>query len=114
MTNVRRPRPFAVPEAPIATRCRASPRAACRELSTRAAANFDWVIVDTPPIGLLTDTHLLSAMVDSAVLVIDAGRTQYAIMQQAIESIGREKIVGVVLNRVEERALADASDYELL
>ena len=42
-------------------------------------------------------------MVDAAVLVIDAGTTQHAVVQRAIESIGREKIVGVVLNRVEQR-----------
>jgi protein-tyrosine kinase len=83
-----------------------------QEVIERAALNFDWVIIDTPPVGLLTDAHLLSAMVDAAVLVIDAGRTQHAIIQRAVESIGREKIVGVVLNRVEEWALADASDYK--
>ena len=83
-----------------------------QEVIERAAAGFDWVIIDTPPVGLLTDAHLLAAMVDAAILVIDAGRTQHAIIQRAIESIGREKIVGVVLNRVEERALADASDYK--
>ena len=72
-----------------------------QEIIEQAAAGFDWVIIDTPPVGLLTDAHLLAAMVDAAVLVIDAGTTQHAIIQRAIESIGREKIVGVVLNRVE-------------
>jgi hypothetical protein len=51
-------------------------------------------------------------MVDAAVLVIDAGTTQHDVIQRAIQSIGREKIVGVVLNRVEERALAEASQYQ--
>jgi Mrp family chromosome partitioning ATPase len=57
----------------------------------------------------LTDAHLLAAMVDSAVLVIGAGSTPCGLVQQAIESIGRDKIVGVVLNRVEEGALKEAS-----
>ena len=83
-----------------------------QEIIEQAAAGFDWVIIDTPPVGLLTDAHLLSAMADAAVLVIDAGTTQNAIVQRAIESIGREKIVGVVLNRVEARALAEASQYK--
>src|SRR5688572_5190067 len=83
-----------------------------QEIINLAAASFDWVILDTPPVGLLTDAHLLSAMVDAAVLVIDAGATQHAVVQRAIESIGREKIVGVVLNRVEDRALAEASQYK--
>ena len=83
-----------------------------QEIINLAAATFDWVILDTPPVGLLTDAHLLSAMVDAAILVIDAGTTQHAVVQRAIDSIGREKIVGVVLNRVEDRALAEASYYE--
>ena len=74
-----------------------------QEIIEQAAPSFDWVIIDTPPVGLLTDAHLLAAMVDAAVLVIDAGTTQHAVVQRAIESIGREKIVGVVLNRVERR-----------
>jgi capsular exopolysaccharide synthesis family protein len=82
-----------------------------QEIIEQAAAGFDWVIIDTPPLGLMTDAHLLSAMVDAAVLVIDAGTTQHAVVQRAIESIGREKIVGIVLNRVERRALAEASYY---
>src|SRR5687768_4400013 len=83
-----------------------------QEIINLAAASFDWVILDTPPVGLLTDAHLLSAMVDAAILVVDAGTTQHVVVQRAIESIGREKIVGVVLNRVEDRALAEASYYE--
>lgn len=83
-----------------------------QEIIEQAAATFDWVILDTPPVGLLTDAHLLAAMVDAAVLVIDAGTTQHAVVQRAIESIGREKIVGVVLNRVADDALADATYYE--
>jgi capsular exopolysaccharide synthesis family protein len=82
------------------------------EIIEHAAAGFDWVIIDTPPVGLLTDAHLLSAMVDAAILVIDAGATQHDVIQRAIQSIGREKIVGVVLNRVEQRALAEASQYK--
>ena len=83
-----------------------------QEIIEQAAATFDWVILDTPPVGLLTDAHLLAAMVDAAILVIDAGTTQHAVVQRAIESIGREKIVGVVLNRVADDALADATYYE--
>jgi capsular exopolysaccharide synthesis family protein len=82
-----------------------------QEIINLAAASFDWVILDTPPVGMLTDAHLLSAMVDAAILVIDAGRTQHAVVQRAIESIGRDKIVGAVLNRVEDRALAEAYYY---
>src|SRR5436190_13570379 len=80
-----------------------------QQIIEQAAAEFDWVILDTPPVTLLTDTHLLAAMVDSAVLVIGAGSTPHELVQQTIDSLGRDKIVGVVLNRVEASALKDAS-----
>ena len=83
-----------------------------QEIIEQAAAGFDWVIIDTPPVALLTDAHLLAAMVDAAILVIDAGTTQHAIIQRAIDNIGRAKIVGVVLNSVEAQALEDASHYK--
>jgi capsular exopolysaccharide synthesis family protein len=77
-----------------------------QEIIQEAAASFDWVILDTPPVGLMTDAHLLSAMVDAAVLVIAAGSVPCASVQRAIESIGRDKIIGVVLNRVASETLA--------
>lgn len=68
-----------------------------------AAAAFDWVIVDTPPIGVLSDAHLLARLVDTVVLVVKAGSTQHSEMVRAIEAIGRDRILGVVLNCAEER-----------
>jgi capsular exopolysaccharide synthesis family protein len=70
-----------------------------QRLLKEAAAGFDWVIIDTPPIGILTDAKLLSAMVDGALLVIRAGKTPARLVQKAVEAIGRTRIVGVVLNR---------------
>jgi Mrp family chromosome partitioning ATPase len=51
-------------------------------------------------------------MVDVAVLVIHAGVTPHALVQRAVETVGREKIVGVVLNRVAGDAFAEANYYE--
>jgi Mrp family chromosome partitioning ATPase len=59
----------------------------------------------------MSDAHLLAAMVDVAVLVVSAGSTACATVQRAIESIGREKIAGVVLNRVEDKSLLEAKYY---
>ena len=41
-----------------------------RRLISEAAAAFEWVILDTPPIGILTDAKLLGSMVDGALLVV--------------------------------------------
>jgi capsular exopolysaccharide synthesis family protein len=72
------------------------------QLLNKAAATFDWVVVDTPPVVQLADANLLAAMVDVAVLVVEAGRTSYDLSDRAITALGRERVLGIVLNGVEE------------
>jgi protein-tyrosine kinase len=83
-----------------------------RRVIQEAASKFDWVVIDTPPVALLPDAHLLAAMVNVVVLVVDAGRTPCALIQRAIDSLDRGRIVGVVLNRVEDRAVSPGGKYE--
>jgi len=68
------------------------------EILKEGASRFDWVIVDTAPIGLLADANLLSTIVDGALLVIRAGQTPFAAVTRAVENLGRDRILGVVLN----------------
>lgn len=82
-----------------------------RRLLSEAAAAFDWVIIDTPPIGILTDANLLGTMVDAALLVIRANRTPAALIQRAIDSIGRNRIMGVVLNRADRANMLGNDAY---
>jgi protein-tyrosine kinase len=76
-----------------------------------AAATFDWVVIDTPPVVLLPDANLLAAMVDAAILVIGAGKTPYKLITRAVDALGRNKILGVVLNRVDRSCLAGGYGY---
>jgi capsular exopolysaccharide synthesis family protein len=69
-----------------------------RRVIKEAAKKFDWVILDTPPVGFLSDAHLLAGMVDAALLIVQAGRTPYALIERAIKSLDRNRILGVVLN----------------
>ena len=66
------------------------------------AEEFDWVIVDTPPVVLLPDTNLLVGMVDAAIIVIEAARTSYEMIERAVQVIGRQRVLGFVLNGVED------------
>jgi protein-tyrosine kinase len=69
-----------------------------RQLLDEARGTFDWVIVDTPPVALLPDANLLSAMVDGAVLVVRAESTPWDLVQRAAGAIGQDRLLGVVLN----------------
>jgi capsular exopolysaccharide synthesis family protein len=83
-----------------------------RQILEAVRAKFDWVVLDTPPVGLLPDAHVLSSLVDGVVLVVAAGRTGYPAAQRACQVIGAHRVIGVVLNRAERRALdSSAEDY---
>ena len=80
-----------------------------RRIIQEAAARFEWVIIDTPPVGFLSDANLLGAMADAALFVVRAGKSPYRLIQRALDNVGRDRILGVVLNGVEERV--DAAGY---
>jgi capsular exopolysaccharide synthesis family protein len=71
----------------------------------QASERFDWVIIDTPPVAFLPDGHLLSAMVDTVVLVVNAGDTPAVAVQRAVAELGHDRIIGVVLNRAETSSM---------
>jgi receptor protein-tyrosine kinase len=73
-----------------------------QRLLHEASEQFEWVIVDTPPLGATADASLLCPMVDATVLVVRAGHTPHAAVQAAIDTLGRERIFGVVLNQVRD------------
>jgi protein-tyrosine kinase len=73
-----------------------------KHLLEEASARFDWVVVDTPPVGLLPDANLMARMVDATLFVVRAGRTPYQVIQKAVATIGRDRIMGVVLNGTDE------------
>jgi capsular exopolysaccharide synthesis family protein len=74
-----------------------------------ASEQFDWVILDTPPLGATADAGLLCPLVDAVILVIRARQTACAAVQAAVETLGRERILGVVLNGV-DRVIAAGYD----
>ncbi len=76
-----------------------------------AAERFDWVVLDAPPIGPVADASLLAAKVDAAVFVVRGGQTPYPAVQKAIEMLGRERILGVVLNGVSVDAIGNDRYY---
>jgi capsular exopolysaccharide synthesis family protein len=83
-----------------------------KQLLVRAAAAFDWVVVDTPPVGLMPDANLLASAIDSALFVVSAKTTPYPLARRAIEAIGPSRILGVVLNRTQKEILsAEYGDY---
>jgi capsular exopolysaccharide synthesis family protein len=72
---------------------------------------FDWVLLDTPPVGFLPDARLLARLIQCVVLVIGAGSTPASMVERAVAELGAESILGTVLNRVEAHDMPAAGDY---
>ncbi len=79
-------------------------------LLTDARRMFDYVIIDAPPLGIFTDANVLMNRADGALIVIRSGKTRYTVIDRLLEQIPREKLLGVILNRVDEQ-LDDTSYY---
>jgi capsular exopolysaccharide synthesis family protein len=80
-------------------------------LIDQCAAAFDWVLLDAPPVGLMPDGNVLASLTKAVVFVIAAGSTPYKLVERSIAEIGRDYIIGTVLNRIDERQLPDAGEY---
>jgi capsular exopolysaccharide synthesis family protein len=78
-----------------------------RRLIDEARGIFDWVILDTPPLVLLPDAHLLASMVDGVIMVIRAESTPHHLIKRAVDAIGKERVLGVVLNRAHSASVTD-------
>ena len=76
-----------------------------------ATTEFDWVIVDSPPVGVLADAHLVAETVDAAILVVRAGVTRFEDLEAAAEALGQDHVLGIVLNAVEPAEIRGQGYY---
>lgn len=62
---------------------------------------FDTVIVDTPPVNLVTDAAVVGSVCDGVLLVAEAGSTDRSVLANAVNELrhARGTVLGIVLNR---------------
>ena len=61
----------------------------------------EYVVVDMAPVLPVTDTRILARLVDGIVMVVRAGVTPREIVARAIDVVGKDRVLGVVLNGTE-------------
>mgnify|MGYP005845860945 CR=1 FL=1 len=71
------------------------------EFIARSRAEYDYVIVDTPPLHPVSDVPFLATSVDGVLVVVRAGKTSRSLLKQTLETLPPGKVLGTVLNRVE-------------
>ena len=67
-------------------------------------AQYDVVIIDTPPLASVVDASIVSAQADGTVIVAGAGAISYQIVQKVKDKLisSGARILGVVLNKVDK------------
>ncbi|MCF8242393.1 MAG: polysaccharide biosynthesis tyrosine autokinase [Melioribacteraceae bacterium] len=67
---------------------------------------FDLVLLDSPPIIAVTDSEILSRLVDATILVVSANITEIDLMQKATELLSHDQgsFIGVLLNNFSYRS----------
>ena len=67
------------------------------EVQTRYSDRY--LIIDSPPPMLAPETSAIAKRVDGIIVVIKYGETPLKLIEQMIENLDKEKIIGAVINR---------------
>ena len=67
--------------------------------------SYDYVIIDTPPVKVVTDAKILSTKADGVILVVKSKTTRRNDILESINGINKVngKIIGTILNAKKER-----------
>jgi len=117
ISTIRRIEPFGWHFLPAGQRSVASPTELLQPqelaiLFQRLTSQFDWVVVDSPPVLPLSDAVALQQHVDGTLLVAKAGGTPEKAINDAIALLGRKHILGLVLNGIEKLNRSYSSYYQ--
>lgn len=73
-----------------------------KEILNEVRELFDFIIIDAPPLGIFTDAAVLINHADGALLVIRANKTPYSQIERVMETVPRDRMLGVILNQSDE------------
>jgi len=75
---------------------------ATRALLERLEGEYDYVVIDTPPVLVAADTPIIGALVDTSIMVVRAGRTAVDALEDASAAMlnGGAHLSGLVVNDV--------------
>ncbi|MGE5624356.1 MAG: CpsD/CapB family tyrosine-protein kinase [Bacillota bacterium] len=67
-------------------------------LLAEAQRSYDYVILDAPPAVPVSDSRVIAKQVDGVLMVVAAHRTPRSMLEEALNLMGSEKLLGIVFN----------------
>ncbi|RXG99153.1 polysaccharide biosynthesis tyrosine autokinase [Bradyrhizobium zhanjiangense] len=76
-------------------------------------SKYDYVVLDMPPMAPVVDVRVTSSFVDSYVFVVEWGKTKTDVVRHNLRNAPEihDKLLGVVLNKADTKALARYESY---
>jgi len=83
------------------------------DLMKQVRQQFDYVVLDAPPIQLVSDAAILATHADGTLLVLDAQRTRKASLREAVHSLQTvgASVLGTIMNNVDTAESYYPSSY---
>ena len=78
------------------------------QLFEEARLQYDYVVVDTPPLLPVPDSRIIGKHVDGFLLVVRAHKTPTKLFEEAARVLDSSKVFGVVFNESDEASLDDS------
>lgn len=80
-----------------------------RKLVAQMESDFDYVVIDTPPVGTFVDAAIIATLADATALVVRERFVKRADLQNAYDQLKKAdaNVIGVIMNMCE----AESSEY---
>lgn len=84
-----------------------------KQFIAKVAENYDYILMDAPPVGSVTDAAILSTIVDGTILVVASGIVKIDAAKRSKELLDKvnANIVGIVLNKLVKTASGNQYYY---
>lgn len=82
-------------------------------LMEKLKESYDYIIVDSPPLGSVVDSVVIASSCDGAILVVEAGSYHYRVVKAVKEQLEKAgcSILGAILNKAEIYSREYGKDY---
>ena len=78
---------------------------AFKEFIEKSKKIYDYILIDSPPLGMVIDSAVVASFCDSAIMVVNAGKVRRKQALDVKEQLQRSgvRILGVVLNHADSK-----------
>lgn len=80
------------------------------ELLEEARQQYDYVVLDTPPVVPVPDCRVIARWVDGFVIVVAAHKTSRKLLEDTLNLMDPDKVIGLVFNQ-DDRPLSEYGGY---